>query len=176
MSQGNGIGGHQSHRMKNDEWLTPKEIIEALGPFDTDPCAPIVRPWDTAKLHYTVNDDGLNKPWFGNVWLNPPYGSHVGRWMNRLRTHGTGIALVFARVETEWWFSEIWDFADAVFFPKGRLTFCYVNGQKADNNSGAPSAFVAFGRANADRLKNWNLNGKFLPLYDLKDERIQKTD
>lgn len=29
-------------RTKNstDEWYTPKEIIDALGIFDTDPCAP----------------------------------------------------------------------------------------------------------------------------------------
>lgn len=24
----------------NDEWLTPPEIVEALGPFDLDPCSP----------------------------------------------------------------------------------------------------------------------------------------
>lgn len=39
-----GMGGHQSAKMKNDEWLTPKYIIDALGPFDLDPCAPIQRP------------------------------------------------------------------------------------------------------------------------------------
>lgn len=25
-----------------DEWYTPKEIINALGKFDLDPCAPVV--------------------------------------------------------------------------------------------------------------------------------------
>ena len=24
-----------------DEWYTPKEIIDALGKFDLDPCAPV---------------------------------------------------------------------------------------------------------------------------------------
>ena len=36
----------------HDEWLTPPEIIRALGPFDLDPCAPVNRPWDTANDHY----------------------------------------------------------------------------------------------------------------------------
>lgn len=26
-----------------DEWYTPKEIIDALGKFDLDPCAPVVK-------------------------------------------------------------------------------------------------------------------------------------
>lgn len=36
------------------EWLTPRNIVDALGPFDLDPCAPIVRPWPTAVQHYTA--------------------------------------------------------------------------------------------------------------------------
>ena len=27
-----------------DEWYTPKEIIDALGEFDLDPCAPVSPP------------------------------------------------------------------------------------------------------------------------------------
>jgi hypothetical protein len=36
-----------------DEWLTPQFIVQALGAFDLDPCAPVNRPWDTARTHYT---------------------------------------------------------------------------------------------------------------------------
>lgn len=32
-----------------DEWYTPREIIDALGPFELDPCAPISPLWPTAK-------------------------------------------------------------------------------------------------------------------------------
>lgn len=44
-----------------DEWLTPRPLIQALGEFDLDPCAPIKRPWDMAKNHFTVEDNGLEK-------------------------------------------------------------------------------------------------------------------
>ena len=27
-----------------DEWYTPKEIIDALGEFDLDPCVPVAPP------------------------------------------------------------------------------------------------------------------------------------
>jgi hypothetical protein len=76
--------------MGKDEWLTPPEIVRALGPFDLDPCAPIVRPWDTAAQHYTIQDNGLNQPWAGRVWLNPPYGREAIHWMARLAEHGNG--------------------------------------------------------------------------------------
>lgn len=81
------LSGHQSARMKNDEWLTPPEIMSSLGAFDLDPCSPINRPWPTAGIHYTVEDDGLSKPWFGRVWCNPPHlvarpSSGCGAWPN----------------------------------------------------------------------------------------------
>lgn len=63
------LSGHQSARMKNDEWLTPPEILSALGTFDLDPCSPVNRPWPTAAQHYTERDNGLALPWHGRVLL-----------------------------------------------------------------------------------------------------------
>lgn len=37
-----------SNTANNQEWLTPPDILRALGPFDLDPCAPVNRPWDMA--------------------------------------------------------------------------------------------------------------------------------
>jgi hypothetical protein len=48
-------------------------LINALGDFDLDPCAQVARPWDTAKQHFTIEDNGLLKPWDSRVWLNPHY-------------------------------------------------------------------------------------------------------
>lgn len=62
---------HESSVMRTDEWLTPPSIIRSLGEFDLDPCSPINRPWDTAKQHYTVNDNGLLLPWFGRGMDEP---------------------------------------------------------------------------------------------------------
>ena len=147
------IGGHQSAAMLKDEWLTPSELIKALGPFDLDPCAPIDRPWDTATNHYTIIDNGLQQPWEGHVWMNPPYGRETGRWLGRLALHGDGIALIFARTETEMFFNEVWSKADALLFIRGRLFFHHVCGSKAKSNSGAPSVLVAYGAKGANTLK-----------------------
>ena len=160
----NGIGSHQSTRMKNDEWLTPPEIIKSLGGFDLDPCSPIIRPWDTAKNHFNINEDGFNKNWFGRVWLNPPYGSMTGKWLNKLVNHGNGIALIFARTETEMFIKYVWESADAILFIYGRLYFYYVDGTKAKANSGAPSCLIAYGKNNVEYLKNCNIPGKLINL------------
>ena len=42
----------------SDEWYTPKEVLEALGRFDLDPCAPVRPLWPTAEVMYDRNMDG----------------------------------------------------------------------------------------------------------------------
>jgi hypothetical protein len=157
------MGSHQSAIGGTDEWLTPPWLIEALGTFDLDPCSPITRPWNTATKHYTIEDDGLSQPWHGRVWLNPPY-AHAGKWLHRLAEHRNGLACIFARTETMLWFSHVWPRASALLFLKGRLTFHYRNGQRADMNSGAPSVLVAYGSAEAARLAGVEIPGRFVPL------------
>ena len=142
-----------------DEWLTPPEIVQALGPFDLDPCAPCVRPWPTAITHFTIEDDGLSRPWFGRVWMNPPYGRSTINWMRRLKEHGNGIALILARTETKTYFECVWGVADAVLWIKGRLLFYHVDGTKPNNSGGAPSVLIAYGRENAARLFTCGIDG-----------------
>ena len=156
------IGSHQSAKMDKDEWLTPPEILNALGDFDLDPCAPRVRPWDMAAKHYTIDDLGLTRPWFGRVWCNPPYGSQTGIWLQKLADHGNGIALIFARTETEMFFSQVWKRADALLFIEGRLYFHHVDGSRAAANAGAPSVLVAYGMMNVDALANSGIKGKVI--------------
>ena len=160
----NGIGSHQSAKMKNDEWLTPPEIIKALGPFDLDPCSPINRPWDMAKHHFNKNQNGLEKEWFGRVWCNPPYGLEAAFWLDKLKKHKNGIALIFARTETRMFFNHVWKDADSVFFFEGRLYFYTVEGEKARANSGGPSCLISYSRSNTEAIRKSGLKGKLLLL------------
>lgn len=152
------MGGHHSARSLKDEWLTPPEIVDALGSFDLDPCAPLERPWPTAAQHLTIDDDGLAHEWRGRVWLNPPYGKQTGKWLERLEAHGDGIALVFARTETAV-FERVWRSATALLFLRGRLHFYHVDGSRAEGNAGAPSVLVAYGDHNAEALRSSGIPG-----------------
>lgn len=155
------MGSHEApHHGATDVWLTPPHIITALGAFDLDPCAaPAPRPWNTANTHYTLPTNGLFEPWFGRVWLNPPYGELAARWVGRLAEYGNGITLLFARTETEMFFRSVWGKADAVLFLDGRLHFHRPDGKRSKNSSGAPSCLVAYGEHNVNALAASGLAG-----------------
>lgn len=161
-----GIGGHQSPVSKTTTWLTPPEILGELGNFDLDPCAaPEPRPWRTADRHYTkATEDGLLLPWFGRVWLSPPYGAPmvVAPWMRRMAAHDKGMALLFARTETSWFHETVWGRAKALLFFKGRQTFCFPDGTRPKSNSGAPCVLIAYGQDDAEILAACGLEGKFV--------------
>lgn len=152
-----GLSGHQSAAMKNDEWLTPPEILAKLGEFDLDPCSPINRPWPTAKKHFTVQDNGLNQTWSGRVWCNPPFGREAVKWLRKMAEHGNGVALIPARTETAMFYETVWGKASGVCFIKGRPHFHFVDGTRAVFNSGAPICLVAYGKENLAVLKKSGL-------------------
>ena len=167
-----GMGSHHApNQGMTDEWLTPPEIIRALGSFDLDPCCPHNMPWSTATESY-AEPHGLVKPWHGRVWMNPPYGRETKKWVQKLANHGNGIALLMARTETGIFFPWVWERADAVLFIKGRLNFYDVHGRRSDKNCGAPSVLVAYGCENADSLDSCAIAGKVVRLRDRLEEGV----
>lgn len=159
ISSGKGIGGHTSpNRGATDSWITPRYIIDSLGEFDLDPCQCSPQPWPCAATAFTVEHDGLKQPWYGRVWLNPPY-SQVWEWMKKLADHGHGTALIFARTETEGFVRQVWERATAVMFLHGRVFFHTPEGTRAKGNSGGPSCLVAYGEYDASYLRMSELSG-----------------
>lgn len=145
------------------EWLTPPELVKKLGKFDLDPCTPVKPPFVHAKINFNLNDNGLSKEWFGRVYMNPPYGKGMEIWMEKLKIHGNGIALIFARTETKLFFNHIWNDAHAILFVKGRIKFYNIDGEQK-GTPGAPSVFIAYGEENAIALEKSDIEGKFIKL------------
>jgi phage N-6-adenine-methyltransferase len=61
-----------------DEWYTPQEYInaaaEVMGCIDVDPAScDAAQKFVNAATYYTKQDNGLEYPWIGNAWINPPY-------------------------------------------------------------------------------------------------------
>lgn len=158
------MGGHQSAAAHTDEWLTPPELLRALGPFDLDPCAPVVRPWPMAASHYTVSDDGLARAWSGRCFVNPPYGQATGAWLRLAARHADATALIFARTDTQVWAEWVWPHAHAILFVRGRIHFHYVDGTRAAQNGGAPSALVAYNQGNTEALASCGVPGQLVYL------------
>lgn len=170
------LGSHQRTVGSSQVHLTPRWILDPLGPFDLDPCGNDPRPWDCAAATFTEADDGLARDWFGRVWLNPPFDRRiVGRWLGRMREHGAGVALVHVRTETEW-FAHLWHGASALLFLAGRVIFHKPDGSQQTivkptskyfgkvANSGAPVVLASFGAADRDILASCGLKGQFVPL------------
>jgi hypothetical protein len=133
-------------------WLTPRWLIDLIGPFGLDPCAADPRPFDIAPLNFTEFEDGLSLPWERDnghnpfVFCNPPYGPHVGKWMDRMIAHDHGIMLTFARTETKAMQLGLRK-SKGVFFFNRRINFLtgYPPHEPGHINAGAPSCLLAFG-------------------------------
>lgn len=143
----------EPRRSATDTWLTPPELIDALGPFDLDPCAaPEPRPWPTAATMLSEPEgDGLAADWRGLVWCNPPY-SDAERWLRKLARHGDGIAMLFVRAETGLWRRHVWGAAECLLVLGSRIAFYRPDGTRADKPGITASALVGWGEG-ADRLR-----------------------
>lgn len=144
------------------EWYTPPQLVKACGGpggFDLDPCTPAVGtlPCKTARKRLTPVQDGLATPWdpADFVWLNPPYGRGIERWMEKLANHpGGGVALVPDSTDTRWAhdFAFSHPNATAVLFVKGRIRFHDHTGT-AGKPASFGSMFVAYGERAARNVQ-----------------------
>lgn len=166
-----GLGGHHRQKKGTDVWLTAKWVIDDLGgwrSFHLDPCSLMPRPWRTACAHYYPPIDGLTAPWprGKRLWCNPPY-SNVGPWLKRMAEHNNGVALIFARTDTDAFHRFVYGSCTALLYIRGRLHFHRADGSMptrasgAAANAGGPSVLCAYGHDDADVLAGCGIDGHF---------------
>jgi hypothetical protein len=132
-----------------DEWYTPLHVFKALGcGFDLDVASPgkDVTPWIPAVRFLTQN--GLAAPWYGFIWMNPPFGGRNGLvpWLQKFFDHGSGIALTPDRTSAPWW-QEFAPRADAVLFVAPKLKFIGADGQPGASPAQGTCLMAAGSRA-----------------------------
>ena len=127
---------HVAHNSGEWEWYTPPEIIESarkvLGEIDLDPCScDQAQETVQATIYYTMERDGLDREWWGRVFLNPPYAKHlIGEFVEKaVREADQAIILVNNATETAWG-QRLLQKASAVCFPKTRIRFLSPTGVK----------------------------------------------
>ncbi len=149
--------------MSTNEWYTRPKYIEAakevMGGIDLDPasCAAanqIVK----ATRYYTREQNGLEQPWFGRVWLNPPYGrsakmaglhkSSIGLFVEKLlASYAAGDvtqAIILATTEVNAkWFYPLWQFP--ICIPDHRVNFIVPIQQKNKYSQMFGTAFAYLG-------------------------------
>lgn len=128
-----------------EDWATPDDFFAELDRefhFTLDACA---AEWNKkVDNYYDKEQDGLKQQWTGTVWMNPPYGREIKKWMAKAvesaRVGATVVCLVPARTDTAWWH----DYAmlGEARFLRGRLKFVGLDGPK--DNAPFPSAVIIF--------------------------------
>ena len=125
------------------EWSTPPatfaELHSEFG-FTLDPGATPENA--TCPTFYTKAEDGLAQSWVGHtVFMNPPYGREIGKWMRKAYDSwllgATVVCLVPARTDTAWWHN--YAMCGEIRFLRGRLKF-----GAGTQSAPFPSAVVVF--------------------------------
>ena len=126
----------------SNEWTTPDKLFKELDDefhFTLDPCS--THENTKCKDHYTMEDRGLEKDWQGSVFMNPPYGREIGKWIKKAydesKKGATVVCLIPSRTDTAYWHDYV--MKGDIRFIRGRLKF-------SDGNNPAPfpSAIVIF--------------------------------
>jgi phage N-6-adenine-methyltransferase len=115
------------------EWYTPMDIVKAarttMGTIDLDP-ATNEGNHTNANTFYTKNTNGLDKPWIGTVFLNPPYGRGFAAWMHKANSECASgrtnqlICLIPVRTNAGW-FQSLGDLGLSLCFPR---SIKFING------------------------------------------------
>ena len=168
---GNQVARH-AHRTKidstadpnerNDRWLTPKHIVEALGPFDLDPCGAPGHILAERTYLLENGDDGLRAPYWGTGFMTPPYNARImAPWIERMIEHNNGILLIPASTGIKLWQDLIFPNATAIHFYRHRIEFLRREGFEGGEKMVSPqaSAIIAFGDHAADKLVRSDLPG-----------------
>ena len=136
---------------QSDDWITPKYIFDALGvTFDLDVAAP---PCGThvPRQNY-IDQDSLRTPWWGCIWMNPPFGARNGilPWLEKFVQHGNGIALTPDRTSAPWfqWASRR---MDMILFVSPKVKFERPDGS-IGKSPGCGTALMAMGPKACDAL------------------------
>lgn len=134
------------------ENYTPEEVIDSvrkvLGTIDLDPASSVfAQKVVKAKKYFTVDDNGLDKPWHGNVFLNPPYQmpeirDFTDKLIEELPNISSAILLTNNNTDTKWFYKCATN-SVAVCFTKGRINFYKVDAEKTYPTNG--QAFFYFG-------------------------------
>lgn len=125
------------------EWYTPGEWIDlarqVLGTIDLDPASnATAQQWIQAKAFYARADNGLEQPWYGRVWCNPPYTEDgvnltklfLERGLQAYRAGTVEAAIFLVNRTGARWYSRILDEADAHIEIQDRIAFIDAQGRQ----------------------------------------------
>ena len=135
-----------AYQIGSDERYTTQETFDwclaktGVRSFDLDPAACAESFW--AARWYSADQNGLIQPWFGHIFLNPPY-SDIEPWLDRAWRAVTlwtphdcalsvSVLIPATKTEQKWWQKLVEPFRDLpangilrTYFQPTRAAFAY---------------------------------------------------
>ena len=133
----------------DDSWETPPSLFNILDMefnFTLDPCC--TKQTAKCKKFFTKEEDGLIQDWSKDiVFVNPPYGREIGKWVeksyNEAKKGAKVVMLIPSRTDTKWFHDFIYNKAE-IRFLKGRIRF--LQNKKELNAAPFPTMLIIFNK------------------------------
>jgi len=146
---------HNTGSSDNQESYTPQKYIDSvyavMGEIDIDPASnDIANKTVDAKTYYTKETNGLDKPWYGNVFLNPPYNQpdikyFINKLIEEYNLGNTLQAILLTNDNTDTtWFQDALKTSSCVCLHSGRINFYKPNNTTTSPTNG--QSFFYFGK------------------------------
>jgi hypothetical protein len=139
----------------DNEWYTPSKYIElardVMGEIDLDPASnAFAQRTVKAGTFYTIETNGLERDWFGRVWMNPPYTNpeiqqFTAKLVSSYSAKQVSEAIVLTNNSGDTaWHHNLGKESSAMCVPLGRIKF---ESQTRESNSPAMGqSFFYFGK------------------------------
>lgn len=169
---------------EDNDYATPKDLwrplSRAVDGFDLDPCSG-AESTPIAPERYTKADDGLTQPWFGDVFVNPPWssngdGSAKDLWLTKCRNEAQkdrvdSVTVILPADTSAHWFHDHILSAEAVcFVGPGRIPF-----EGEDRNPSFEMLIAVYGRVSDEHRDALDQHGAVIRGRRVYDRNPQLT-
>lgn len=151
---------------KDNEYYTPKSVIDYFGKFDYDPATCYEKALEfNIKSFDTIETDGLTKDWtkYKRIWINPPFTEKHKFLQKAYETYKIArndiyILFPIEFMTTKRFYDISKGFGGKIYIPSGRINF--------ESGLGKKSKSPAFGSIVMKLQDKWEI--ELININDLK--------
>lgn len=151
---------------KDNEYYTPKSVIDYFGKFDYDPATCYEKALEfNVKSFDTIETDGLTKDWtkYKRIWINPPFTEKHKFLQKAYETYEIARNDIYILFPIEFMTTKLFydiskGFGGKIYIPSGRINF--------ESGLGKKSKSPAFGSIVMKLQDKWEI--ELININDLK--------